>query len=84
MGKIFEPIRFCLTTSLNLGDDKAAINRTLDTCRIDELLESSSTCSLALAVAVSDLSGTHSEWVLTEDMEELQMLARDSIRKQCP
>jgi hypothetical protein len=84
VGKIFKPIRLCLTSSLDHGDDRAAINRTLETCRIDELLKFSSTCSLALALAVSDLSGTHSEWVLTEDMVELQKTARDTIGKQCP
>lgn len=84
VGKIFNPIRLCLTTSLDQGDDRAAINKTLETCRVDELLEFSSTCSLALAVTVSDLSGIRSEWVLTEDMVELQNLARDTIGKQCP
>ena len=84
MGKIFSPIRLCLTTALGHGDDRAAVNRTLEACRIDELLELSSTCSLALAAAVSDLAGTHSEWVSTEDMAELQKRARDSIGKQCP
>ena len=84
VGKIFNPIRLCLTTSLGHGDDRAAVNRTLEACRIDELLELSSTCSQALAVAVSDLAGTRSEWVSTEDMAELQKRARDSIGKQCP
>lgn len=84
MGKIFSPIRLCLTTSLGHGNDRAAVHRTLEACRIDELLELSSTCSLALAAAVSDLAGTHSEWVSTEDLTELQKRARDSIGKQCP
>jgi len=84
VGKIFSPIRLCLTTSLGHGDDWEAVNRTLEACRIDELLELSSTCSLALAAAVSDLAGTHSEWVSTEDTAELQKRARDSIGKQCP
>jgi hypothetical protein len=84
MGKIFSPIRLCLTTSLGHGNDRAAVQRTLEACRIDELLELSSTCSLALAAAVSDLAGTHSEWVSTEDLTELQKRARDSIGKQCP
>jgi hypothetical protein len=53
-------------------------------CQIDELLELSSTCSLALAAAVSDLAETRSEWVSTENMAELQKRARDSIDKQCP
>jgi hypothetical protein len=82
--KIFSPIRLCLTTSLGHGDDRAAVNKTLGACQIDELLELSSTCSLALAAAVSDLAETHSEWVSTEDMAELQKRARDSIDKQCP
>ena len=82
--KIFSPIRLCLTTALGHGDDRAAVNRTLEACRIDELLKLSSTCSLALAAAVSDLAGTHSEWVSTEDTAELQKRARDSIGKQCP
>jgi hypothetical protein len=84
VGKIFNPIRICLTTSLGHGDDKAAVKRTLETCRIDELLELSSTCSLALAEAVSDLAGTRSEWVSTDDMAEMQKRARASIGKQCP
>lgn len=84
VGKIFSPIRLCLTTSLGHGDDRAAVHRTLEACRIDELLELSSTCSLALAAAVSDLAGTHSEWVSTEDLTELRKRARDSIGKQCP
>jgi hypothetical protein len=84
VGKIFSPIRLCLTTSLGHGNDREAVNRTLEACRIDELLELSSTCSLALAAAVSDLAGTHSEWFTTEDMVELQKRARESIGKQCP
>jgi hypothetical protein len=84
VGKIFNPIRHCLTTVLEYGDDRAAVNKTFEACHIDALLELSSTCSLALAETVSDLAGTHSEWVLTEDMIELQKLARDTIEKQCP
>ncbi len=84
VGKIFSPIRRCLTTSLGHGDDRAAVTRTLEDCRIDELLELSSTCSLALAAAVSDLAGTHSEWASKEDMADLQEQAHDSIGKQCP
>ena len=84
VGKIFSPIRLCMTTSLGHVDDRAAVNRTLEACRIDELLELSSTCSLALAAAVSDLAGTRSDWVSTDDMTELQKRARDSIAKQCP
>jgi len=84
VGKIFSPIRLCLTTSLGHGDDREAVNRTLEACRIDELLELSSTCSLALAAVVSDLAGTHSEWVSTEALVKLQKRARDSIGKQCP
>jgi len=83
-GKIFRPIRLCLTTSLGHGDDRTAVTRTLEKCGIDELLERSSTCSLALAAAVSDLAGTHSEWFTTEDMRELQKQARASLAKQCP
>ena len=84
VGKIFNPIRLCLTTSLDHSDDKAAVNRTFETCQIDKLLGLSSSCSLSLAAAVSDLAGTRSEWVLTEDMKELQKQAHDSIGKQCP
>lgn len=84
VGKILSPIRLCLTTSLSHGNDREAVNRTLEACRIDELLELSSTCSLALAAAVSDLAGTHSEWISTEDLTELHKRARDSIDKQCP
>ncbi len=84
VGKIFKPIRLCLTTALGHGDDRAAVNRTLGACRIDELLELSSECSLALAAAVSDLAATHSEWFSTDDIAELQKRARDSIARQCP
>ncbi|MDH3934660.1 MAG: hypothetical protein OEU62_05795 [Gammaproteobacteria bacterium] len=84
VGKIFSPIRLCLTTSLGHGDDREAVNRTLEACRIDELLELSGTCSLALAAAVSDLAGTHSEWASTDALVELQKRARDSIGEQCP
>ena len=84
VGKIFIPIRLCLATSLSHGDDKIAVNKTLEACRIDELLERSSTCSLALAAAVSDLAETRSEWFSTEDLAEIQKQARDSIGKQCP
>jgi hypothetical protein len=84
VGKIFSPIRLCLTTALGHGDDRVAAKSTLEACRIDELLELSSTCSLALAAAVSDLAGTRSEWVSTEEIAELQKRARDSIGKQCP
>jgi len=84
VGKIFSPIRLCLATSLGHGNDWEAVNRTLEACRIDELLELSSTCSLALAAAVSDLAETNSEWFATEDMVELQKRARDSIDEQCP
>jgi hypothetical protein len=84
VGKIFSPIRLCLTASLSHGNDREAVNRTLEACRIDELLELSSTCSLALAAAVSDLAETNSEWFATEDMVELQKRARDSIDEQCP
>ena len=84
VGNIFSPIRLCLTTALGHGDDRAAVKITLEACRIDELLELSSTCSLVLAAAVSDLAETRSEWVSTEDLAELQQRARDSIGKQCP
>lgn len=84
VGKVFSPIRLCLTTALGHGEDSAAVNRTLEACRIDELLELSSTCSLALAAAVSDLAETRSEWVSTEATTELQRRARDSIGKRCP
>jgi len=84
VGKIFSPIRLCLTTALGHGDDRAAVKITLEACRIDELLDLSSTCSLALAAAVSDLAETRSEWVSTEDLAELQQRARDSVDKQCP
>lgn len=84
VGKIFNPIRLCMTTALGQSNDWAAVNRTLENCRIDELLELSSTCSLALASVVSDLSGTRSEWVSTENIEELQKQAHDTIGKQCP
>ncbi len=84
VGKIFSPIQLCLTTALGHGDDRAALKRTLEACKIDELLELSSTCSQALAAAVSDLAGTHSEWISKEDMAESQKRAHDSIGKKCP
>ena len=84
VGKIFDPIRLCLTTSLGHGNDRAAVKTTLDACRIEELLELSSTCSLALSAVVSDLAGKRSEWVSTESMTKLQQQARDSIASKCP
>jgi hypothetical protein len=84
VGKIFNPIQLCLTTALGHGDDRAAVKRTFEACQIDELLELSSTCSQALTAAVSDLAGTHSEWISKESMAELQQQARDSIGKKCP
>ena len=84
VGKIFRPIRRCLTKSLAHGDDKEAVSNTLEACRIDELLELSSTCSLPLAAAVSDLAKASSEWVSTEHIEDVQEQARDSIGKKCP
>jgi len=83
-GKIFNPMRRCLSTALSQGDDREAVNKTLKSCRIDELLELSGTCSQALAVAVSELAETSSEWVVTEDRMELQKRTRDSISKECP
>ena len=83
-GKIFDPIRLCLTRSLEHGDDRAAVNKTLKECRIDELLELSGTCSLAMATAVSDLAGAHSEWILADDSEEIKKRAFHSINQQCP
>jgi len=84
VGKIFDPIRLCMMTALGHRDDRAAANESLEACGIDELLKHSSTCSLALAAAVSDLAGTHSQWVTTEDISKLQKQARDSIAKLCP
>jgi hypothetical protein len=84
VGKVFSPIRLCLTTALGHRDDRAEVYKTLKDCRIDELLEFSSTCSLALASVVSDLAGTRSEWGSTENMAELRKQARDAIGKQCP
>jgi hypothetical protein len=84
VGRIFNPIRLCVTTALADRDDRAEVNRTLEACQIDELLERLSTCSLALAAAVSDLAGTRSDWVATKDIVELQKRARDSIGKLCP
>ena len=83
-GKIFDPIRLCMITALGHRDDRAAVKESLEVCRIDELLEHSSACSLALAAAVSDLAGTHSQWVTTKDIPQLQNRARDSIAKLCP
>lgn len=84
VGKIFNPIRQCLRESFAHADDKAAINKTLEACQIDELLERGSTCSQALAAAVSDLADAGSEWTSTEDMEALRKGARDTIGKHCP
>lgn len=83
-GKIFSPIRRCLSTALAQSGDRQAVNQTLESCRIDELFELLGTCSQALAVAVSDLAETGSEWVVTEDRMELQKRTRDSISKACP
>jgi hypothetical protein len=82
--KIFRPIRRCLTTSLGHGEDREAVSKSLEACHIDELLELSSACSLALASAVSDLAEARSEWVSTEDIGEVQKRAREAIGKQCP
>ena len=82
--KIFSPIRRCLTAALNHRDERDAVSKTLDACQIDELLAISSSCSLALAVAVSDLVETNSKWVSTESMAELQQQAKGLIAKQCP
>jgi hypothetical protein len=84
VGKIFRPIRRCLTTSLGHGDDREAVIKSLEACRIDELLELSSGCSLALAAAVSDLAETRSAWASPEDIAEVQKRARDAIGEQCP
>jgi hypothetical protein len=84
MGKIFNPMRLCLTTAIDLGDNRVAVNKTLEACRIDELLDLSSTCGLALASAVSDLARTHIEWASTEDTAELKKRVQESIDKQCP
>lgn len=82
--KIYSPITLCLNTSLVHGDDRAAVNDTLEACRMDELLELSSTCSLAIAAGVSDLAETPSGWASTEHMEEQRKQTRDSIREHCP
>ena len=82
--KIYNPIRHCLATSLAHVDDKATSTRTLEACRIDELLERASGCSFALAAVVSDLAGTRSGWFSKEDKAEIQQRAYDAIRKQCP
>jgi hypothetical protein len=84
MGKIFNPMRLCLTTAIDLGDNRVAVNKTLEACRIDELLDLSSTCGLALASAVSDLARTHTEWASKEDAAELKKRVQESIDKQCP
>lgn len=83
-GQILRPMRLCPATSLGHGDNRAAINDTFDACQIDELLELSSKCSLAMAAAVSDLVETPSEWASIKYMEEQQKQARKSIREQCP
>lgn len=84
VGKIFDPIRLCLTQSLEHGENRDAVNKTLKDCRIDELLELSGTCNLALASAVSDLAGTHSEWIATDGVVELKKQVYNSINTQCP
>jgi len=82
--KIFTPIRVCLTESFKHGNDKAKINKTLEACRIDELLEQGRICGQALAAAVSDLAGESSEWTSTKDMEALRKGAREAITNHCP
>lgn len=82
--RIFEPIRRCLTASFGHRDDRAAVVKALKDCRIDELIEHSGTCSLALAAAVSDLAGVHSEWASAAQTAETRKRAQESIRKHCP
>jgi len=82
--KIFEPIRHCLTTSFGRRDDRAALISTLERCRIDELIERSGTCGLALAAAVSDLAGAHSDWASAGQAAEMRKRAHDSIQMHCP
>ena len=84
VGKVFNPIRQCLRKSFAHVDDKAAINKTLEACQIDDLLERGSTCSQALAAAVSDLADAGSEWTSSEDMEALRKGAHETIAKNCP
>jgi len=84
VNKIFNPLRQCLTESIEHVDDKAAIDQTLEACRIDELLERGSMCSQALAAVVSDLAGAGSEWSSIEDMEALRHGARETIANHCP
>ena len=84
VGKVFHPTHLCLTTALERGNDKAAVDDTLKACRIDELLEVASSCSLALAATVSDLAESDSEWFSGEQRAVLQQRARDSIGEQCP
>jgi hypothetical protein len=80
---IVNPIRNCLTDAIDKADDRATVKQIFLSCQIDELLDRSSACSLALAKAVSDLAGKHSEWISKEDKAVAREEARDSIGKQC-
>jgi len=82
--KIFKPIRRCLTAAFGHRDDRAVAIKTLEDCRIDELIERSGTCGLALAAAVSDLAGAHSNWAPAGQTAEMRKRAHDSIHKHCP
>ncbi|KPK50969.1 MAG: hypothetical protein AMJ63_13395 [Myxococcales bacterium SG8_38_1] len=82
--KIVKPIRRCLTASFGHRDDRAAAVRTLEDCRVDELIERSGTCGMALAAAVSDLAAAHSEWASAGQTAETRKRAQDSIHKHCP
>ena len=84
VGKIFDPLRSCLTAAYAHRNDRAAAIKALDDCRANELLERSGTCARALAGAVSDLAGAHSAWASDGQSADLRKRARDSIQQACP
>lgn len=84
VGKIFDPLRSCLTASFDQRNDRAAAIKTLDDCRVDELLERSGTCARALAAAVSDLAGARSAWASEDQSADSRKRARDAIQQSCP
>jgi len=84
VGKIFNPLRSCLTAAYDQRSDRPAAIKTLDDCQVDELLKRSGTCARALASAVSDLAGAHSAWASEGQATDMRKRARDAIQQACP
>lgn len=83
VGKIFNPLRSCLTAAYDHRNDRAAAIKSLDDCQADELVKHSGTCARALAGAVSDLAGAHSAWASEGQSADLRKRARDAIQQAC-